>query len=366
MTIAAYGRIQRRILKSLFPFLLASLPPTTSSLFRRRNEANQTSFHSSTNKSFSKLSFCPTRTVGWPRYFSSFSSSALLGREEFNGVEEEMKRQESIQFLSEKLGKSKYKNVVVLMGAGASVSAGIPDFRSPGSGLYSRLQEYGLPFPEAVFDLDFFHSKPEPFTNLAKSIWPGQENGPKPTVVHSFLKILEGQGCLRRVYTQNIDGLESLAGVSSNLLVECHGHFRSASCVNCKTPMDVDKCKNIVFQGMIPKCDKCENHVKPDIVFFGEDLPMRFQQLIERDVKDCDLLLIFGTSLLVMPVAAIPSWVSRDCTRVLFNLELVGKFSNGLSERDIFLQGNCDDSVLKVCQLTGWEDELLKLQKNTQ
>jgi NAD-dependent SIR2 family protein deacetylase len=253
--------------------------------------------------------------------------------------------------------------VVVLVGAGASVSAGIPDFRTPGTGLYDRLQKYNLPFPEAIFDLNYYRTKPTAFVDLCQSIWPGQKDGPKSTLAHAFMKVLQDKGCLRRIYTQNIDGLEALAGVSTEHLVECHGHFRTASCISCQAPMEATDCQETMFRGEIPKCSSCGSPVKPDIVFFGEEMPARFQQLVHEDVASCDLLLVMGTSLLVMPVAGIPSWVDSNCPRVLLNRELVGDF---VYSKDLYVPGDCDDSVKKICELAGWEQELKECYEEKQ
>ena len=83
-------------------------------------------------------------------------------------------REVTLESLAEKLANNKVKNVVVLLGAGASVSAGIPDFRSPGTGLYDRLQRYNLPYPEAIFDLGYYKQQPKPFVELCEEIWPGK------------------------------------------------------------------------------------------------------------------------------------------------------------------------------------------------
>lgn len=101
-------------------------------------------------------------------------------------------------------------------------------------------------------------------------------------------------------FAKNIDGLEHLAGIPSEKLVECHGHFRTASCIDCRKSCDGEQVKEtIVAKGGIPKCSKCGGNVKPDIVFFGENLPARFYALLKSDIRKADLLIILGTSLQV-------------------------------------------------------------------
>lgn len=83
-------------------------------------------------------------------------------------------------------------------------------------------------------------------------------------------------------------------------LVECHGHFRTASCIECHKAADSAKVKEIIVEeGVVPKCQKCGGNVKPDIVFFGENLPARFHNLLRTDVRKAELMLILGTSLQV-------------------------------------------------------------------
>lgn len=253
------------------------------------------------------------------------------------------------------------KNIVILSGAGVSCSAGIPDFRTPGTGLYDNLQKYNLPFPEAVFDVDFYRRKPLPFLSLAKEIWPGLKHS--PTLTHSFAATLAKKNQLLRNYTQNIDGLENLATTPEKQIVECHGHFRSAACIKCHKPMDGEKCKSIILEtDDVPKCEKpkCKGYVKPDIVFFGEGLPHRFHTLLTQDVEKVDLLIVMGTSLQVAPVSLIPSYVK--CRRVLINRDEVGDF---FGEDDAVLLGDCDDMVMQLAQELGWEDEIRALNKKT-
>lgn len=123
----------------------------------------------------------------------------------------------SLQHVVELLKNS--KRIMVLTGAGVSVSCGIPDFRSK-DGIYSRLSEFELDDPQQMFDLDFFRERPEIFYSFAREIFPSNFT---PSPSHYFIKLLEDQGKLLRNYTQNIDTLEQKAGIHS--VLQCHGMF---------------------------------------------------------------------------------------------------------------------------------------------
>eukprot|EP01063_Lacrimia_lanifica_P003708 TRINITY_DN12003_c0_g1_i1.p1 TRINITY_DN12003_c0_g1~~TRINITY_DN12003_c0_g1_i1.p1 ORF type:complete len:711 (+),score=206.53 TRINITY_DN12003_c0_g1_i1:128-2260(+) len=150
----------------------------------------------------------------------------------------------------------KCKNVVVCIGAGASVAAGIPDFRTPGKGLYSnqRLRDYNVPRPEDVFNLRYFKRRPDACYSMLGDMWPG--NWP-PTRVHYFLSLLRRKGMLGRVYTQNIDDLERLAGVPPELLVEAHGTFSRVKCVDCGFSPPVEFVKAALKEARRPLCPIC-------------------------------------------------------------------------------------------------------------
>lgn len=150
-------------------------------------------------------------------------------------------------------------------------------------------------------------------------------------------------------------------------VVECHGHFRTASCIRCNKDHDGDECKKTILeQDTVPKCKSCGGHVKPDIVFFGEDLPDRYSRLLRKDLGKADLLLIMGTSLMVAPVSLIPQMIGKKCKRVLVNRELVGNLDvDDEDGRDVWLGGDCDDSVMELCRILGWEQELMALNKST-
>lgn len=106
--------------------------------------------------------------------------------------------------LIEGLKEKKFKNVVFLTGAGLSVASGIPDFRSPGTGLYSQLEKFDLPRPESVFEIDFFRNNPMPFMKLAKEYFTAECH---PTIGHKLIKKFEDEKILLKCMTQNIDDL---------------------------------------------------------------------------------------------------------------------------------------------------------------
>eukprot|EP01117_Protostelium_nocturnum_P003461 TRINITY_DN144_c1_g1_i2.p1 TRINITY_DN144_c1_g1~~TRINITY_DN144_c1_g1_i2.p1 ORF type:complete len:380 (-),score=94.24 TRINITY_DN144_c1_g1_i2:23-1162(-) len=271
--------------------------------------------------------------------------------------------------------EGKAKNIIVMTGAGISVASGIPDFRTPGTGLYDNLQKYNLPEPTAIFEMGYFRNNPKPFYTLAKELYPGNYD---PTPVHYFVKLLEDKGLLLRNFTQNIDTLERVAGVKGESLVEAHGSFGSARCIDCKTLVDNAWLKETVFKDEIPKCAHCNGYVKPDIVFFGESLPERFHELRHDDFPQCDLLLVIGTSLQVQPFANLIHEVAETVPRFLINREEVGKVDKTLAHlgivsrrgfrygeknnyRDVYVGGDCQKSIIEFARLLGWKDELEKL-----
>lgn len=276
----------------------------------------------------------------------------------------------TIKGVADYILSNKCKKIIVMTGAGISTSAGIPDFRSPGTGLYSQLEKYNLPHPQSIFELDYFKQNPEPFFLLARELWPGNY---KPTISHFFLYLLEKKKLLLRNFTQNIDGLELVAGLSPEHLIPAHGTFHTSHCLECRAVYTAEWVKKIVFEKKIPKCEKkgCDGVVKPDIVFFGESLPKDFFTHMTSDFPQADLLIIMGTSLLVQPFCRLVDNVKETVPRLLINREKcgVGRYGFGLdfdSEdkyRDVAHLGDCDEGCLKLAELLGWKEELLNLAK---
>lgn len=267
----------------------------------------------------------------------------------------------TIEAVADYIKKHNVRRVVVMTGAGISTSAGIPDFRSPETGLYANLARLNLPYAEAVFDISYFRNNPHPFYELAHELYPGQY---RPTVTHSFISLLHQKGMLLKAFTQNIDCLEREAGVPADKMVEAHGSFATQRCIECHREFPEDKMKFTVAIKEVPYCERtgCGGLVKPDIVFFGEALPESF--FLNRALPaSADLAIVMGTSLTVQPFASLPSFVREETPRVLINLERVG----GLGSRadDVLLLGDCDAGVRKFADALGWREELEELWEST-
>ena len=247
-------------------------------------------------------------------------------------------------------------------GAGISTSAGIPDFRSPDTGLYANLARLDLPYPEAVFDISFFRNNPLPFYTLAHELYPGKY---RPTIAHSFVRLLSDKGLLLKLFTQNIDCLERQAGVPDENIVEAHGSFARQRCIQCQAPYADDLMKQAIANREVPYCPtpQCNGPVKPDIVFFGEQLPNEFYRNRSLTCR-ADLCIVMGTSLTVQPFASLPGLCSENVPRLLINSERVGDL--GCRPDDVLLLGDCDIGVRKLASALGWEKDLEALWEATE
>jgi NAD-dependent histone deacetylase SIR2 len=265
----------------------------------------------------------------------------------------------NIKSVAELIKDGRAPRIVVLTGAGVSTSAGIPDFRSPETGLYANLARLNLPYAEAVFDISYFRQNPNPFYALAHELYPGKY---KPTVAHAFVALLAKKGLLHMLFTQNIDCLERVAGVPPEKILEAHGSFATQRCIECHTYFPDDLMLSVVQKGDVPHCivPQCNGLVKPDIVFFGEPLPDGFRKNIPK-IAEADLMIIMGTSLTVQPFASLPNFALEGVPRVLINLERVG----GLGSRpdDVCILSECDKGIRDLADALSWREELEALWK---
>ena len=275
------------------------------------------------------------------------------------------------------------QRILILTGAGISVSCGIPDFRSR-DGLYASLVEkpaYELDDPQQMFDISYFKENPAVFYSFASQIYPSNF---VPSPCHRFIKLIEDQGKLLRNYTQNIDTLETLTGVRK--VLQCHGSFATASCVNCRRQVPGSEIESDIMKHRVPLCPVCNvtpsekdkkkkkrkskngwgggtddedetdavkypsGIMKPDITFFGEKLTDDFDHALEEDRNRVDLLLVIGTSLKVSPVAEILSHLPHSIPQILINKTPVRHINP-----DIVLLGSADIIVEHLASRLNWE-----------
>ncbi|CAN8003968.1 unnamed protein product [Ixodes pacificus] len=264
----------------------------------------------------------------------------------------------TIDNIAEVIKHSGTSRVLVMAGAGISTASGIQDFRTPGSGLYYNLQKYHLPYPEAIFELDFFFTNPKPFFEYARELVPGKY---APNAAHFLPALLHRKDKLLRMYTQNIDSLGRLAGIPDEKLVEAHGTFSTATCTICTARHTLEDIKKEIDEGTVPRCREhgCKGVIKPDIVFFGEALPDRFY-MYAQDVSETQVLIVMGTSLEVMPFAGMADEVPSDVPRLLMNNDRVGSF--GIRPKDVMQTGDIVASVEDLVARMGWDEDFKRLR----
>ena len=162
-------------------------------------------------------------------------------------------------------------------------------------------------------------------------------------------------------FTQNIDCLDRQAGVSAEKIVEAHGSYATQKCIDCAAPFDDEEMLEFINKQEVPHCEVCGGLVKPDIVFFGEQLPHQFFNSLDVP-RRADLVIVLGTSLTVQPFAGLPSMAAEGTPRVLVNKERVGDL--GSRPDDVVVLDECDDGVCRLAKECGWSDELMELWKS--
>jgi NAD-dependent deacetylase len=187
---------------------------------------------------------------------------------------------------------------VALTGAGISVPSGIPDFRSPGTGLWEKVN------PMEVAHIDVFRRDPERFWTYYRPRF-GMLADKQPNGAHAALAELESKGLLDAVVTQNIDRLHHKAG--SRRVIEVHGTIETSSCLDCGASYALESVDGLFDEVGVARCSDCGGPVKPDVVLFGELLPQRAMDEAAALAAAADLLLCVGSSLEVYPVAGLPS-----------------------------------------------------------
>jgi NAD-dependent deacetylase len=189
------------------------------------------------------------------------------------------------------------RSSVALTGAGISVPSGIPDFRSPGTGIWEKVD------PMEVATIQAFRRDPARFWSFYRPRFEALGDK-RPNPAHEALVELEARGLLDAVVTQNVDRLHRKAG--TRRLVEVHGSIDTSSCVSCGASWRLDQVEELFDEAGIAYCSACRGYVKPDVVLFGELLPEAAMAEAQELAAGAELMLCVGSSLEVFPVAGLP------------------------------------------------------------
>lgn len=219
---------------------------------------------------------------------------------------------EQIEFALSLLADAQH--VVALTGAGISTPSGIPDFRSPDSGLWQNAD------PFEVASIYSFRRRPQDFYDWIQPLTKLTLNA-VPNPAHIALAQLEQGDRLRCIITQNVDMLHSKAG--SSTVYEVHGHFREMTCLRCYTVYpSLTYLGAFVDKGQIPYCDACGGILKPNVILIGEQLPVRVLNEAKKQARQCDLMMVVGSSLEMAPAGDLPVLAVETGARlIIINLE---------------------------------------------
>jgi NAD-dependent deacetylase len=203
---------------------------------------------------------------------------------------------------------------VAFTGAGISTPSGIPDYRSPESGLWKRAN------PMEVASIYGFRQNPQAFYDWIHPLTRTLINA-RPNSAHEALAHLESQGYLSAVITQNIDMLHTKAG--SKRVYELHGHMREATCTHCFEVFPAEPIiERFLEDRQVPRCSSCNSVLKPNVILYGEQLPIRELQGAQQSARNCDLMVIVGSSLEVAPASDLPLIALRNGAKLMIiNLE---------------------------------------------
>jgi NAD-dependent deacetylase len=243
-----------------------------------------------------------------------------------------------IELSASLLKRSKY--AVAFTGAGISTASGIPDFRSPGKGLWVEND------PFEVASLSAFRNHPEKFYNWIKPLFL-QARSAKPNPAHIFLSRMENIGIIKSIITQNIDGLHQESG--ARLVIELHGSARTATCPNCRSTYDTDHLFELLYgDDNLPTCSQCGHIIKPDVVLFEEMLPEKAWHSAHQEVQRADLILVIGSSLEVYPASTLPEIAIRNGAKLIINT--LSKTPMDLFA-DVLLPINVIESIPRIFQM---------------
>ncbi len=233
------------------------------------------------------------------------------------------------------------RNAVALTGAGISVPSGIPDFRSPGTGIWENVD------PMEVANIDVFRRDPKRFWSFYRPRFNMLEDK-EPNPAHTALAELEGRGMLKGVITQNIDRLHRKAG--SKKVVEVHGTVETSSCLDCNESYKLEEVETLFDDEEIARCKSCNGSVKPDVVLFGEMLPEEEIFEAQQLASAADLMLCIGSSLVVQPVASLPALTAQSGGKIAIITKSETPYDSNAA---VCMDGDVAEDMQAVLQLIG-------------
>ena len=219
---------------------------------------------------------------------------------------------------------------VFFTGAGMSTASGIPDFRSPGTGLWERNDPY------TVASLTAFQNTPEIFFSWIKSLYT-QSKDAKPNSAHRTITELESIGKIQSVITQNIDGLHQKAG--SKNVIELHGSVLTATCPFCQRTVSGEKLlEELLKNDLLPICQVCDRIIKPDVILYEEQLPQQAWHQAEMEMQKASAVFIAGSSLETYPANALPrTALSHGAKMVIITLSqtILDRYADVVIHEDV-------------------------------
>jgi NAD-dependent deacetylase len=229
------------------------------------------------------------------------------------------------------------ERAVVLTGAGVSVPSGIPDFRTPGKGIWEKVN------PMEVAHIDAFRSSPDRFWQFYSDRFASLVDK-RPNPAHEAIAELERRGHVRGVITQNVDRLHRMAG--SQNVIEMHGSIEHCVCLECGGRVGLERVIEIISAHPgAPECEACIQPLKPDVVLFGELLPQSAMAEAQVLAQEADLMLCVGSSLEVFPVAALPGVTLESGGRLAIVTQGPTAYDG---EADVKLSGDVADELRAV------------------
>lgn len=226
--------------------------------------------------------------------------------------------------------------VVAFTGAGISVDSGIPAFRG-GQGLWEKYD------PMEYAHISAFHRNPEKVWTMLREM-AGVIFKAEPSPAHKALAALERMGLLTAVITQNVDGLHQVAGNST--VIEYHGNHRRLVCPNCGKKIEFTP--QVLDAVPYPRCGTCQKPLKPDVVFFGEQIPMLEMVRASEEAQTCNVMLVIGTSGSVYPAAELPRLAhSSGATIIEMNLSST-PFTSSVSHH--FFEGSASAVLPRIVE----------------